>query len=395
MTSTSKPARKRKTVRALRAVYIANLLFAFHSFLIVYINSSYLEKFFTNTELSFLYISGAIINILLFLNISKLIKTYGSYNLLICFTVLELASIIGFAFSQSVFLIALGFILYQAVIMIILFFLDIFLESTSTDESRTGSIRSVFLTLANFALVISPAIVSFMLEDKSFGKVYILSSVFLIPFLIVLRTQFKNFKDSTKIHTNILDTLKNLPRKKDLYNIIIAHFILEFFYVWMVIYMPLYLYEQIGFTWQEIGAIFTIMLLPFIIFEIPAGKISDTKLGEKELLVFGFLICGVSTFLIPFLTLPLFFLWALVLFLTRVGASLIEITTESYFFKHVNENDPDIIGIFRAMRPLSYVIAPIVAIISFSLFKFQFIFFILAAILFFGIKFALAIKDTR
>ena len=41
--------------------------------------------------------------------------------------------------------------------------------------------------------------------------------------------------------------------------------------------------------------------------------------------------------------------------------------TESYFFKHVDGNDADTISLFRMIRPLGYVIGPILATVLIAL----------------------------
>jgi MFS family permease len=136
------------------------------------------------------------------------------------------------------------------------------------------------------------------------------------------------------------------------------------------------------------------MLLPFILIEIPAGKIADRWIGEKELLLAGFIIMALSTMVIPFIGTASFILWTTILFVTRIGASLVEIMTESYFFKHVKGDDANIISFFRMTRPLAYIAGPIAAIIALQFFPFQYIFLVLGIIMFLGLKYSLALKDT-
>ena len=54
-------------------------------------------------------------------------------------------------------------------------------------------------------------------------------------------------------------------------------------YAWMVIYTPLHMLD-LGFTWEEIGQIFTIMLIPFVLVEYPAGWLADKYIGETEMM---------------------------------------------------------------------------------------------------------------
>jgi MFS family permease len=162
----------------------------------------------------------------------------------------------------------------------------------------------------------------------------------------------------------------------------------------MIIYLPLLLSSEIGFGWDKIGVMFTIMLLPFLIFELPAGLLGDKKFGEKEILVLGFLIMFFATLVIPTISSPIFWLWALVLFGTRIGASLVEISSESYFFKHVKETDVGPISLFRMARPLSFILAPLIAIPVISFFSYSSSFYFLAFFTLLGLLFTPKV-DTR
>ena len=107
----------------------------------------------------------------------------------------------------------------------------------------------------------------------------------------------------------------------------------------MVVFTPIYMNKVLGLTWDKVGIISALILLPFVIFQYPAGKIADKYWGEKELLFLGILIMGIST-------IGLFFthsIWAFVglLFCTRIGASIIEIMREVYLYKNLNAGNID------------------------------------------------------
>jgi MFS family permease len=127
----------------------------------------------------------------------------------------------------------------------------------------------------------------------------------------------------------------------------------------MVLYTPIYLHTTLLIPWDTLGTIFSIMLFAFVLTELPFGKLAD-RIGEKALLFMGALIMGSSTlllFFVPYFTLPLL---AAILFMTRIGASCIEVMTETYFFKHVSASETGVMSIFRNTYPLAYIIAPII-----------------------------------
>ncbi len=83
------------------------------------------------------------------------------------------------------------------------------------------------------------------------------------------------------------------------------------------------------------------------------------------------------------------------MFMTRVGASLVEATTESYFFKHTKDADANIISFFRASRPLAYMLGALLGTLSLLYMQFNYTFVFLGILMLPGVVFALLLKDTR
>jgi MFS family permease len=386
-----KSLKKNKT---LSFIYVANLLLSFHYFLVIYINSSFLGSFFSEQVVSFLFIAGAIGSLVLFFLAPRMIRDMGMYRYMAVMTIIECVSVFGLAQATSPTTVLILFIIHNSIVPTIIYALDIFLETSTEKESHTGQLRGAFLTISNATLVLSPLITGIILKSFSFRYTYFVSALFCIPLLIVAYSYFQDVKPSAPPHVNIKSMFSYTWRHKDIRYAVISQFILQFFYVWMVVYLPIYLTQVIGFSWTELGTLFTIMLLPFILFEIPVGILADKKWGEKELMIFGFLLtaCIAASFSLP--TKPDFVLWAILLFMSRVGASIVEVTIESYFFKQVKGSDTDLISVFRMASQVAYVIAPTVAIATFSLFTFGQNFWILGCITFLGSISALQIKDT-
>jgi predicted membrane protein len=83
------------------------------------------------------------------------------------------------------------------------------------------------------------------------------------------------------------------------------------------------------------------------------------------------------------------------MFLSRVGASLIETTSESYFFKHIDGSDANIIGFFRITRPLAYVGGALIGSLALLAVSFSNLFIVLGLLMLVGIPFALLLEDTK
>lgn len=384
----------------LAVIYLSNLLLSFHYFLILYIHSSYIGTYFSESKLALLYIVGSVVNLILFLNLPHILDRIGNYKFTLWAIILEAVAITGLIVGTSQLSISLSFILHQAVISMILFGLDIFLEGATKNEKETGSIRGLYLTLSNTTLVFSPLIVGMLLTDNNFWIVYLVSLAFLFPLFFIIKKFLKDAKYKKKEKVYFIKTIKEHRKNKNITAILYSHFMLQFFYAWMVIYMPIYLHQHMGFSWQEIGMIFTVMLLPFMLFELPIGTVADKKIGEKEILVTGFIIMAVSTFFIPVISSSSVIIWAIILFVTRTGASFVEVTSESYFFKHVNEENTGLISLFRMARPLAYISAPVIATLTVYFFTTQnaqygYIFSVLAILMLVGVRYGLRIKDTK
>lgn len=368
-------------------VYLGGFLLAVHYATIAYISSSLLKQYVGDTTLNLLYILGALLSLCLLFLIPILIRKYSSNSLFIFFIILEIIAVLGMGKSHLAPLIITLFIFQIATQSILYFLFDINIEQEIRSENTTGRKRGIFLTVQNTAWILSPLALTFLVIQNNFGNVYLLSATVLAPLLLIIGLFFKNSKETPESATNMFSILKSLKKGGDQVRILGTQFMLNFFYSWMLIYLPLLLTTEIGFGWNKIGLIFTIMLLPFLLFELPVGILSDKKVGEKEFLIAGFIIMSLSTFTIPFLQTPSFFIWAGVLFGTRVGASLVEIASETYFFKHVKEEDTGLISLFRMTRPLSFIVAPLIALPVVYFFSYSTSFYFLASFTLLGLMF--------
>ena len=162
----------------------------------------------------------------------------------------------------------------------------------------------------------------------------------------------------------------------------------------MVIYAPLFLLQS-GYSWQVIGSVFIFALLPYLILDIPVGILADRYFGEVEMMAIGFVILAVALASLSFVPVSLIVFWAIAFFFTRVGAALVEVTTESYFFKQVNESDAALVSLFRMLRPFGLLGGSLLGLLFLPLLGFQYLFAAFGVIILFGIPLALRIRDSR
>ena len=180
---------------------------------------------------------------------------------------------------------------------------------------------------------------------------------------------------------------------RNLFRIYHISFAMEFFYALMIVYTPLYLHS-LGYSWADMGILFTVMLVPFVLLQYPLGVLSDRFFGEKEMLFGSIAIATLATATIPFLEVSTFVIWGGVLFMTRVGIAGIEILRDAYFYKQIDGNDMDIIAFFRTTRPLANMTAAILSAGILLFLPLSNVFFVVAVMLFFSLWSAYLLSDT-
>lgn len=377
------------------SIFVASIFISLNYGAILYVNSTLLNKFFSESMVSGLFLLGATVSAFLFLFISKFIEWFGKRSLLVAFLIFATLGTLGLAYADTPGEVALYFILYAGVFFSIYYCLDIFLEEVSRDHN-TGEVRGLYMTILNLGIAGGPIILAFFAGTESLRPLYLVATGLLVlPTLLVLFfLKSRSPKWHGQYHRHMFLPFRAWWRSKSVRRITLARFVLESFFAFMVIYMPIYLNRYLGFEWLELGIMFTVMLLPFVILQWPAGELADRFLGEKEILIIGFLIMFGSLLFMPFIG-KVFLVWLVILFVSRVGASLIEVMTESYFFKHVEAKDTGLISIFRLVRPISVFAGATLGLLATSLESFEKIFFVLAAVVFLGLLSVLPLRDTK
>lgn len=327
--------------------------------------------------------------------IPRLFNALGGFESFSILATLNAFSLIGLAIVPGPIATLFFFVSLTVTVIIVFLLLDMFLEGSTANEGETGGTRAFFITMANFAWVGAPFIAGQLSANGDFSHLYLFAAALFIPILVITAKSLHDIVDRHYDEPNVGKMIQTFTKNSDMRNVFLAQFLLRIFYSIMVVYGPIYLINHVGLSFSEMGTVLSIAMFAFLLFELPAGKISDKYLGEKEIMVAGLIIISLSTMSIAFISISAIWIWALALFATRVGAALLEITSESYFFKHVDGNDADEVGAFRALSPLSYIVGPILGTVALLFVPMAHIFTLLGLIMLLGIPFALALKDTR
>lgn len=377
-----------------RIILVVSFLLSLFFALPMYPSSSFLARYVGEGKVGIVFTLSALASIVLLALAPVILRRLGNYRTFFLVTTIEVLGLLAIILFETPAAIVAAYGIYFTVATVLPFQLDIFLEKESTDTT-TGSTRGSFLTAANIGVLVAPFLAGIVLGQNDFQLLFLATAALTLPLLLSVHYGFRHFVDPRYDQINITKALYAVVRQKNLMLICFSNFLLYFFYSWMVIYTPLYLNRYLGFSWSTIGVIFTVMLLPFVLFEIPLGRLADKRWGEKEIVVAGFAILAITTAALSFAAGATLFFWAYLLFLTRTGASAIEIGNETYFFKHVDSTDAHLISFYRMTRPIAYVVGPAIATLLLAGMDIRFLFVALGVIMLAGIPTALMLKDTK
>jgi MFS family permease len=379
----------------LRVLFLVGFLFVVNMSLTSYINSSFLGGFIGEQTVGFLYSAGSILALLGLLWMPKFLRSFGNYKTSMAGILAASASLLVFATTEKEWMIVLFFLIYLGARSVVYFSLDEFIESYS-DEKTTGNTRGLYLTSLSLAWLISPFLSGLVVDAFGFQAVYTTALVFAGLSLFGVFFWMKEYKDPKYPKSVPLTTIfKQLIKKKNVYRVYRVNLLLQFFYAWMVIYVPIYLNQHLGFEWSTLGIMFAIMLLPFVLFELPLGRLADTKYGEKEIMNIGLIIMTVAVVLISLATSHNVILWTAILFFSRAGAAMVEIAVETYFFKKVDGKETDLISFYRNASPVAYLMAPLIVSVLLLLMPLEYTFFVLGLFLITGLRFSTKLVDTK
>ncbi len=387
---------KKKDTRLL-VLYLAGFILSISTNVTAYINSSFIEGFINLQYVGLFFVAANLVTLFAMLYFPIIIKKYSN---LIASKMVMLVNIIGASFLiflDSPFWILPFFMAMWVSANLLWINMDMFVESF-TSNHNTGRVRALFFTAMNFGWIVSPAIASSLIIDESYYRlVYLASAIFLVVFYLIINRYKKilNREDIVYKKLKIVETIKEFWNNKNLRGIYISSFFLCLFFGIIVVYMPIYLHEYIGFNWSTIGVIFSVMLLPFVLVEIPAGYIADKYIGEVELLNTGFAILIISLLLFFFVSEANAVVWAAILFLSRVGAALIEAMRESHFFKIVDVEDVSHINFLRTSYPLGFITSSAAGVLILNYYSIEYVFLFLAIFFLSSFYFVNIIKDSK
>lgn len=376
-------------------VAVIGFIFTLHMVIPMYSNSSFLSLFADARTVGWIYMAGAAVSIFGFLVAPGFIRRAGNYTATLWFIVIQIALFYGLVKVTDPYVLAALFVLQMAITSLIGLSMDIFLEGY-TSNGHVGAIRGLYTATLNASWVIGPLIGSMLINGtENYRNTYIAALAMLFPLLYLVFRNFPRFADPNYFHLSPWQLVKHVSHNRSWVWLFVANFILQVFYAWMVVYSPIYLNQTMGFSWESIGVILTVMLIAFPLIQYPLGKLADKRHREKGIMAMGFAVMGLATVGLAFITSTSVIVWSIAFFATRVGAAAAEIMMEAYFFKTVSPRDSAALGLFRITRPLSYFFAPLITVLALMFTSNGYVFIVVGVISLAAIIPSLLIKDAE
>ncbi|NNM83682.1 MFS transporter [Candidatus Parcubacteria bacterium] len=376
---------------------VGNFFLAVSETLVSYTLLSYLSSFVSETNIGLAIALGGSVAIIAFFSLPRLVARYGAQELALSLTFVNMVLLFAAAAAPHTIVSAVFVILSLSLQPLIFYELDLLLEATVSNENFTGRVRTFFLTGGNVGVLVAPLLIGTILAHvENYTYILFAAAAALVPFVILFAAQ-RLPEGAILGHSHLRDTFQHIARDRDLMAVTIGHLVLYLFYIWAPLYIPIYLHSVLGIPWSTLGWMFAIMLMPYLLIEYPAGWVADRFLGDKELMMAGFLIAGSALAVVGFLAPSSALLTILaVLIATRVGAAFIESMTEGHFFRRVSEKDIVSVSVFRGVWPLANAIAPLVGSLILFLDGYQMLFLLTGGfVLIAGTLSTSLIKDFR
>lgn len=371
-----------------KILFSISFFFSFCVALAAYVNASFLKETLSTTVVSYMYALTSICTLGILYFFEKIKHRYTIKKVLI-FSLISAGFHALILFSKPVFGLTLyAFMIMQTSLVMTKISLDLLVETHKTNISE-GKLRGAFLSITNMGWIFAAGLAGIIASiDPKY--IYILNgflyiSLSAISYFLIAHTP-KDLLPDSSLKEKILLIKKNKSTRK----IITSEFLLQLFYSTMIVFSPLFLHEIHGFSYKQIGFIFSIMLIPFVLVQYPLGKLADKKYGEKEFLILGYLLMVISVIVFASVKKHSFFSAALILFVSRIGAATVEVMNDTYFYS-VTKEYKKFINILKGMNPLATLIVGSFAMIFIKIGSYEFLFITLGVIL--GIVGFINLKD--
>lgn len=362
--------------------------------LLAYVTSSYFKAVTGSDNVSAFYLFAFAVVLPIFFYFHRLVEGFGRARTLMVVLFVQVEVLLFLQILPLSYAGAALLIVYAVLNSVVAIMIDVVLEAYSVD-GVTGRLRGLYLSVYNFGVMVGPLVSMYILAEYGFATIFAAEVMVYVGMFLTVFVALNNIRGHVKRQRLSLGKIvRTFRARSDLTAIYAVSLALRFFYAAMTVYMPLYLLGR-GMSPMEVGVVFAVMLVPFILLQYPAGVLADKKYGEQEIIIIGLLIMIGATLWMWLTRRTDAATWMAILTVSRIGAALVETMEDSYFYKQINANDVALINFFRTTRPLAYIVCMILLGVTLMFFSIQAIFLVIALVLTAALVPATMLRDTR
>lgn len=380
--------------RSVQLIAFLGFLYGLSVSLLAYVTSSYFKAVTGSDNVSAFYLFAFAVVLPIFFYFHRLVEGFGRARTLMVVLFVQVEVLLFLQILPLSYAGAALLIVYAVLNSVVAIMIDVVLEAYSVD-GVTGRLRGLYLSVYNFGVMVGPLVSMYILAEYGFATIFAAEVMVYVGMFLTVFVALNNIRGHVKRQRLSLGKIvRTFRARSDLTAIYAVSLALRFFYAAMTVYMPLYLLGR-GMSPMEVGVVFAVMLVPFILLQYPAGVLADKKYGEQEIIIIGLLIMIGATLWMWLTRRTDAATWMAILTVSRIGVALVETMEDSYFYKQINANDVALINFFRTTRPLAYIVCMILLGVTLMFFSIQAIFLVIALVLTAALVPATMLRDTR
>lgn len=309
-------------------------------------------------------------------------------------------------FSLSLFLFFISYLLFAintnfyfvvliAVVVTVLHTLRItsfgILVKEDSGKRQLSRNEGLMYTFMNFAWLIGPLIAGIISEKYGVSLIFVLSAVFILASLLFFRiSKIKDPGIKEREHPNVLRNFKDFFKDKDRRLAYILGGGVNFWWSLIYIFIPVFIIEN-GLHIKWVGYFLFAVAIPLIVFSYYFSKLAG-KVGFRKIFRIGFLIPCLIAILCFFV--GNIYLVLLALAFASIGLSMLEATTESYFFDVLKRKEElRFYGPYNTTIDVNHFVSRLFPSLLLLFFPFKFIFLLYGLVMFIFFLFSFRVKN--
>ena len=265
----------------------------------------------------------------------------------------------------AIFLLVLGFSNQLINVPIRAYIMDI------SPKDKTSEYFGVQTTGMQIGFALAPIVAGFLLSKGLVNGTSMISLLYTLACLIPIFIIFFGFNEKAKSKGSVLSGIKSLIRTDKIFmreifeytnlksvGLVIFLLTLMFIIADGLIWAIEPLYYNLGIDTENVGILLSMFVIPFILFQIPAGFLAD-KIGKIKILLLGLLLAG--SFLILFGLTKDIYVMIITAFISTLGLALAIPATDGLLTDvSSGKMRGGIVGVWDVAEDLGYIIGPIV-----------------------------------